>query len=351
MSRRIFFTLVITALLLACLPTITIPVATQPAAPTYTSVPPTAKPAFPTITTEPLLFTTPTITNSQDYDVRNSLTITNLGPGRASKLEIKIAVILDHPPTQDVLSFEATPGEMLPRIVDDFGNEFAVFEFYDIDPWESVTVAFHYQIRVYELHYAWSACQGEVIDAYLQPVTYIESNDPQIVALAAQLGQGLDTLCAKTRAYYDYVTSNLTYLAYNPGDLGALWALSEGGGDCTEFSDVFIALNRAGGIPARFLEGVVYYLGEYSEGDVKHDWSEVYWPGIGWAPMDATWGRHWEDRETYFAGMSADHIVVTRGRNLEPLEGGHFYLWNYWLESLATEMRDDEFWSVSKVEH
>jgi hypothetical protein len=348
-SRRIFFILVITLLLLACLPTITIPVATQPAAPTRTSAPPTAKPALPTDTTEALPTASPTITDSQDYDVRNTLTITNLGLGRASKLEIKIAIILDHPPSQEVLSFNAVPGETLPRIVDGFGNEYAVYEFYDIDPGESVSVELSYRIRIHELQYDWTACQGEVIDAYLQPVTYIESNDPQIVALAAQLGQGRDTLCAKTRAYYDYVTSNLTYLAYNPGDLGALGALSEGGGDCTEFSDVFIALNRAGGIPARFLEGVVYYMGEYSEGDVKHDWSEVYWPGIGWVPMDATWGRHRADRETYFAGMTADHIVVTRGRNLEPLEGGHFYLWNYWWESLATEMIDDEFWSVTMV--
>ncbi len=349
MSRRLFFILVITVLLLACLPTITIPVATQPAPPVRTSAPPTTKPSAPTDTTEPIPSMPPTITSSQDYDVRNTLTITNVGLGRASELEIRIAVILDHPPTQEVVSFEAIPGETLPRIVDDFGNEFAVFEFYDIDPGESVSVALHYRIRVHALHYAWTACQGEVIDAYLQPVTYIESDAPQIVALAAQLGQGLDTLCDKTRAYYDYVTDNLVYLAYNPGDLGALGAMSEGGGDCTEFSDVFIALNRAGGIPARFLEGVVYYVGEYSEGDVKHDWSEVYWPGIGWAPMDATWGRHWEDRETYFAGMSADHIVVTRGRNLDTLEGGHFYLWNYWVESLSTEMHDDEFWSVTKV--
>jgi transglutaminase-like putative cysteine protease len=301
LSRRIFFILIILLLLLACLPTITIPVATKPVTSTRTSAPPVVNTELPTVTTTPLPVTAPTITDSQDYDVRNTLTITNLGPGRASMLEIKIAVILDHLPSQEVLSFEATPSEMLPRIVDGFGNEFAVFEFYDIDPGESVSVALKYRIRVYELRYAWNVCQGDSIDAYLEPVTYIESDDPQIVALAEQLGHGLDSLCAKTRAYYDYVTSNLSYLAYNPGDLGALGALREGGGDCTEFSDVFIAINRAAGIPARFLEGVIYYVGEYSEGDVKHDWSEVYWPGIGWVPMDATWGREWANRETYFS--------------------------------------------------
>ena len=27
------------------------------------------------------------------------------------------------------------------------------------------------------------------------------------------------------------------------------------------------------------------------------------------------------------------------------------YLWNYWLESLATVMQDDEYWSVTKVQN
>jgi transglutaminase-like putative cysteine protease len=338
-------------ILLACLPTITTPIDTEPKAPTNTPVPITTKVVVPTTTLTTLPLTYPTITDSQNYDVRNILTITNYGPGRVSKLEITIAVVLDHPPYQDVITFEATPAEWLPRIIDDHGNEYAFYEFYDLGPGESASVELNYRVRVNELRYSWTTCQGGVIDSYLQPVTYIESDDPQIIALAEQLSQGQGSLCDTTRAYYDYVTDNLTYIAYNPGDLGALGALSEGGGDCTEFSDVFIALNRAGGIPARFLEGVTYHVGEYSEGDVKHDWSEVYWPGMGWVPMDVTWGRNWADRETYFAGITADHIVVTQGRNLEPLEGGHFYLWYYWWDNMQPDLTDDELWYVTKVDN
>jgi hypothetical protein len=67
--------------------------------------------------------------------------------------------------------------------------------------------------------------------------------------------------------------------------------------------------------------------------------------------MDVTWGRNWADRETYFAGITADHIVVTQGRNLEPLEGGHFYLWYYWWDNMQPDLTDDELWYVTKVDN
>jgi hypothetical protein len=47
--------------------------------------------------------------------------------------------------------------------------------------------------------------------------------------------------------------------------------------------------------------------------------------------------------------MTDDHIVVTRGRNLDVLEGGHYYLWYYWWDDMPTTVTDEETWTITKV--
>ena len=251
-----------------------------------------------------------------------------------------------------MISFQAYPEETLPRIVDDYGNEFAYYEFFNIPPWGSVSIELQYRIVVNELHYGWRVCEGELIQSFLGGETYLEVSSPQIQATLNEIAGGETNLCVLSRDIYEYVIENMTYNAYNPGDVGASEALQAGGGDCTEFADLSIALHRAGGIPANFLEGVTYDPsndGDVTHDEAKHDWLEAYLPGIGWVPIDATWGRlSMTDRETYYAGMTDDHIVVTSGRNLVPLEGGHFYLWYYWYDQPAT-IEDEETWTITKV--
>ncbi len=355
MRLRVCSVLAIALLLLACNLLCPGPIATQ--APTQTSIvlPPTATdaslPPIPSPTTFAVI--EPTITGSATYDVRDVLKITNQGPGTLSRLEITIATIRDYPPYQDVVSFDAMPDETLPRVVDDYGNEYAYYEFLNIAPGASATVELRYRIEVNELHYNWTACQGEVVQEFLGHETYIDTASQEIRDIADQITEGESDLCVVSRAFYDYVIDNLEYIAYNPGDVGAIGALRDGGGDCTEFADLTITLNRAGGIPARFLEGVTYTSssdGIVTHNEAKHDWLEVYLPGRGWVPMDPTWGRFtMADRDTYFAGMTDDHIVVTQGRNLEVLEGGHYYRWYYWLDYLSATVTDEETWTITKV--
>jgi transglutaminase-like putative cysteine protease len=302
---------------------------------------------------EPLPSDEPVLTGSTTYDVRNTLTLTNEGLGVVSKLEVTIALIRDYAPYQDVVSFQASPPETLDRIIDGHGNEYAYYEFFNIAPGDSRTIALQYRIIVNELHFDWFECQGEVPDGYLNEETYLDTNSGDIRGIVANLTDNTDDLCSNSRLFYDYVIDSLDYIAYNPDDVGASGALRDGGGDCTEFADLAITLHRAGGIPARFLEGVTYdpyYDGRITHNEAKHDWMEAYLPGIGWVPMDATWGQSsWSDRETYYAGMTDDHIVVTSGRNLDVLEGGHFYLWYFWWEGIETSVEDEETWAIARV--
>jgi transglutaminase-like putative cysteine protease len=156
-----------------------------------------------------------------------------------------------------------------------------------------------------------------------------------------------ETPCDTIRTLYDYVADTLTYNGYESGDVGALRALETGRGDCTEFADLLAALSRASGIPARGLEGVSCCTNQgYVEGQNKHDWLEVYLPGSGWVPMDPIYGKNQGNRDSYFAAMPANRIIVTRGRNLEALSGYHYYSYRYWYEGEKPSFTVRETWSI-----
>ena len=66
----------------------------------------------------------------------------------------------------------------------------------------------------------------------------------------------------------------------------ARYVLDRGYGDCGQVSSLYITLLRALGIPARWESGWMLHPGK--EG--MHDWAEVYYEGIGWVPVDMSFG-------------------------------------------------------------
>jgi transglutaminase-like putative cysteine protease len=62
-------------------------------------------------------------------------------------------------------------------------------------------------------------------------------------------------------------------------------ALKKRLGDCTEYSELMIALCRANNIPSRIVFGRVLNKNGVVE---LHNWAEVYIKNIGWVPFDPT---------------------------------------------------------------
>lgn len=85
---------------------------------------------------------------------------------------------------------------------------------------------------------------------YLIPSPYIESDDPRIAKLAAEIASGIESPYLRARAFYDWVRREVRY-QFDPTARSCLAALDAGHGDCEELTSLFIALCRAGGIPAR----------------------------------------------------------------------------------------------------
>ncbi len=233
-------------------------------------------------------------------------------------------------------------------VIDEYGNHYAEFDFSRQHAGTTITVNIDYQVVVNELSYDLSVCKGALLDEFIQPELHIESANPQIVALASELSRGKGTVCQQVRAFYDYIGNNLVY-TYNGANWGAQAALGPMGADCTEYTDLLVALSRARGIPARYFEGLLYL--DKSTGalaKINHAWPDVYMPSVGWVALDPTLGRPLVNRDNYFAHYTPDHIIVTMGVNPSVLRGGDYWTTLYWPGN-STNIQASGNWKIELV--
>ena len=282
---------------------------------------------------------------STEYEISQQLNLVNQGPGSPSKYNLWVALVRDVYPYQEVLERNISPGDYQ-IFTDEFGNLIAEFDFSNMPPDSEIEVQINYRVKINRLDYDLEKCSGELPDFFTDPELHIESQNPQIVQLSAQLSEGISNACEQVRAYYDFTGDELVY-SYNGGNWGAQAALGEMGADCTEYASLMIALSRAAGIPARYIEGLSFTpQGKEALARQEHAWLEVYLPGIGWTPMDPTLGRSSITRDQYFATLPADHIIVTRGRNPAALRGGSYWTHLYWPGSSAEIKIEQAEWVI-----
>lgn len=139
---------------------------------------------------------------------------------------------------------------------------------------------------------------------YTRPVDGLwQSDNPTIQSVAQQFTEGATNLYSKTRQIFDQILEQpdgetlLSYQIQNQ-EHDALWALQSKMGDCTEFSNLMVALLRATGIPAKVVSGYAFlplYSPTGSTGDIgqlAHAYVICYLPNYGWVPLDAVWPRY-----------------------------------------------------------
>jgi transglutaminase-like putative cysteine protease len=289
------------------------------------------------------------LSGQQEYAVHQQVSLVNEGSGQPDKQNIWIALIRDFPPYQKVLSRDISPSNYQ-LLTDEYGNQYAEFDFSGQPAGTTQWVEIDYQVKVNELAYDLSTCQGDLPDEFTQPELHIESANPQIQALADKLSQGKSTVCQQVRAFYDYIGDNLIY-ADNGENWGAQATLGKMGSDCTEYSSLLIALSRSQGIPARYFEGLLYTEQDSTaQVKIEHAWPDVYLPTIGWTALDPTLGRFPLHRETYFAHYTPDHIIVTMGVNPSVLRGSNYWTHLYWPGD-STQISVNGDWKIELVDN
>ena len=256
------------------------------------------------------------ITNPAAYEVEYTVLIRNDGPSTITQIDLWIPVVQEQRPYQHVESWNSDPNPL--EITEDkHGNKIAHIQLKEkITPGKTATIRVKCRVEIYAF-----SCkpvtstfekydkESELYKTYTTPEKYVESDNSKIKEKAAEIAGDIDDPYRAAKKIYEFVISHMSYVRLDRCR-GALYALQEKRGDCTEYSDLFVALCRARGIPARSVHGFTY---KSSGVDQKHDWAEIYIPGTGWIPVDATWGRHGKD---YFGNSANTHIPLYRGRVL-----------------------------------
>jgi len=131
-----------------------------------------------------------------------------------------------------------------------------------------------------------------------QPNNLVQSDNPQIVALAKQGAGGRTDPWLAAVALESFVHQYITNRSYSTAFSTAVEVAQSREGACTQHAVLLAALARARGIPARVAVGLVYVEG--NAGFAFHMWDEV-WITDRWIPLDATRGR---------GGIGAAHLKL-----------------------------------------
>ena len=117
---------------------------------------------------------------------------------------------------------------------------------------------------------------------YLNPAKFIESDSYSIKNLALKIQNDFQQDDQKLKAAFMLPQEMIDYKVQRTK--GALYAVKNGIGDCTEFSALFVAIARAMGYPARMTTDFLFTAkSEFRQ--PNHHAAEVYLNG-GWVPVD-----------------------------------------------------------------
>lgn len=138
------------------------------------------------------------------------------------------------------------------------------------------------------------------------------------------------------------------------------YVLEEGHGDCGMQGLTLISALRCEGIPAKWQSGWVW---EDDGSCGMHDWAEVYYEGVGWVPIDMSYGLTKTDkkvvRDFYKSGFDHYRLIINDDYSRpftpekkffrsEPVDfqggevewdGGNLYF-NEWSKKLTVEFKD-----------
>lgn len=240
--------------------------------------------------------------NNQDttcYILKSYVKIENNSKTSASRVKLEVPIIANiNSPYQKIIAekFSIAPVAINES---DNGNRMAVFDIGNIKPGSKITIVAEYKIKVYGSNWLNSSNDLHLNHPkiYLSPGPKIESNSPEIKAIAQNILNQVDNHdeVAIAQAAFDYTIKTLKYSLYAPSvNQGALSALENGAGSCVEFASLFVAITRAAGVPARIVNGFADKVAPLSKADSninldsRHQWVEFFVDGKGWIPADPT---------------------------------------------------------------
>lgn len=162
---------------------------------------------------------------------------------------------------------------------------------------------------------------SELVQKYLQADKYWDKDNPIIKSkLKEILGDNPpQTNTDKARLIHRYIANYLKYDSSRLSStgierLGAVTALANpASAVCMEYTDLFITLARAAGVPARELDGFAYTSNSKLRPlslskDILHSWPEYFDENRGWVMIDPTW-ESTTGGVDYFSKLDLNHFT------------------------------------------
>lgn len=161
----------------------------------------------------------------------------------------------------------------------------------------------------------------------------------RIKNLTDSLVQGIEDPYHKVRKIYTYIDETTPWasaLEYSTFWNIPEYVLDNKHGDCGMQSLLLITMLRYAGIPAKWQSGWMLHPNNVN----LHDWAEVYYPGVGWVPVDQSFSLQKSDdsdvRYFYTSGIDSYRLIVNDDISTE------FYPQKIWPRSETVDFQRGE---------
>jgi len=227
--------------------------------------------------------------------LRQTITVTNHSPNPVTG-ELFVPLIGNKTARHYVILHNISSSQTLHEtfLNDSSGNRYFHWNNLTIDEEQTFSLELDYYVLSFGIHYVVNSStvenyetSSETYKKYVEPEELMESNDSRIISLAHNLTNNVDSWHEKAVRIYNFIRRH-THYEVQKEERGALWALENSAGDCSEYSYLFVALCRAAGIPARIQAGFAFHRPSETLED-GHMWAEYYLENYGWIPVDVTW--------------------------------------------------------------
>jgi len=284
------------------------------------------------------------LSNPTTWRVRYHLERTNQGDGTATNFRLYIGVpeTLEH---QEIMSTNYTP-EPARFFEDAFGQRVAEFRFLRIPAHRTITIDAEYEVRLWQINYtidlskvgSLSEVPRDVQSLYLVDGEKYEINHPTVrAAVQEAVGDEVNPYLMALDIH-DYVAEHITYGSGPSGWAAAPLVLEAGEGSCSESTFCVVAMARSAGLPARYQGGTAPRKdGVDTDG---HRWAEIYIPGYGWVPFDATRDDEDEEARHWYTASRPVMLTLVRGGGTDDVLYHTYLDWGKWSGSGVKMDRD-----------
>ncbi len=234
-----------------------------------------------------------------DFQLQYSYVVKNEGPLNLTRVSIRLALLKTWEPVQEVHGIQISTNPNF-TTSDEYNNTYIHYDFTNFQVNQTFKVTIRVNVTLNLLDY---------VNANLEIFPYDENDplyklfmafnpledttDPAVQSVAGSFPESNNPLDIAYSAY----NFSSTYIRYKllSQIRGASFALRNGYGDCDEYTTLFIALNRARGIPS--IEHTAW-LGDFAtgfngtdDGAAAHAYPMIYLRGVGMLPVDPTRGN------------------------------------------------------------